>query len=477
MKNKHKVAVIGAGTGLSAALGLSQAGVHVSVFEASSRAGGHINSININGHILEGGAEFIGDKDFYPYVHRLFEYLGVQLDEFQLTNDFHTLDNDDHIISPPANFSSSKKNSCFAPLLSCFCGFFKQPNLHVSMHTLVMHLKEALNTYKITVQADNIPSGSVQTLEDFINTLEFMGDDKEYADKYLYPLLAAAWGIPIVQVKTFCAQYATHYLTGGANWYDAPAGLSTYIDKITEKLPGEAIQLNTAIQRIIPISQADGTYLYQLQKQDDTMVCDEHGNVELFNDVMTTVSAECMKSMLPLSLSANMFDLIDILGKVEYYDTTVVFHSDETYASEEGCVVHTRVCLENGLAANTACKHWKYEGDTPIFKTWVLPGQDKPNTEKTHQVLKYRHPIMDVRYYRAQEKLKAMQGQCGLWFGGILAGNNDSHESAITVAGQVAIGILSREGKLENSEMLNAVFHEAMATEPRPEGEVTRKLV
>ncbi|MDF1930822.1 NAD(P)-binding protein [Legionella pneumophila] len=91
------IAIIGGGTGLTTAWALeNQRKFHVTVFEENDRLGGHIHSIKINNVILEGGAEFIGPPALYPNVHRLFQSLGMALDQFELNMDFDNLKQRDH---------------------------------------------------------------------------------------------------------------------------------------------------------------------------------------------------------------------------------------------------------------------------------------------------------------------------------------------------------------------------------------------
>lgn len=83
---------------------------------------------------------------------------------------------------------------------------------------------------------------------------------------------------------------------------------------------------------------------------------------------------------------------------------------------------------------------------------------------------------MDKNYYEAQQALHAAQGEAGLWHGGILAGFNDSHESGVTAALQVAAQLNQREHCLDKNErlalfphILDSVLSSKLSTDMRVE--------
>lgn len=457
---KRNVAVIGGGTGLTTAWGLdNQDKFKTTVFESSNRLGGHIHSIKINDVMVEGGAEFIGSPDVYANVHILFKALGVRLDKFQLNMDFHDLNKGEHTVLPPLYETSSGKNSKWSCLK--FCGLFGKKNaqdeMRLSWDTLLTELCTMINLNEAIKDAKKklTSTGNMVTLEQFVDDYvrggpAVLNHRRKFADEFLYPLIAAGWGVSVETIKTFGAHYAMQYLEAELTWYDAPGGLSQYINHMARVCTNTSFQMETPIQKVVAVT-VEGETKYKLQKNDGTFFQDEPGHDALYDDVVLSTSGEVTAQLIAEIHGQELQELREKLSKVTYYDTTVVFHQDPKYLSENNTVVHSR--YDGTQSANTMCKHWKYpEGTVPVMKTWVLPGQPMP--EHVLHVAHYRHPVMNRHYYDAQNALHEMQGKTGIWYGGIIAGVNDSHESGVTVALEVAARMNQQEHTLENNERL-----------------------
>lgn len=467
---KRKIAVIGGGTGLTTAWALeANPNYEVTLFEANNRLGGHINSIKLDGVVLEGGAEFIGDKATYPHFHRLLKLLDIEKKPYKLTSDFHNISDDKHLVLPPIYSSSKgkKRTSSCLPSPHFFNRNSLQPNTHVHLTTLILQICKLFNINKLINQAKSklLHSDDVMTLEEFINQADLTVDKKTFADSFFYPLIAAAWGVSIEKIKSFCAHYAMHYLTAGDNWYDISNGLSGYIEALVLQCQRLKIALDTPIQHLIPCT-VEGETKYKLLKEDGDFVIDEATKEPvLYDDVVITTPAFISQRLLSKIDSEAAQDLTAALQKVEYFPTTVAFHQDPRYLSPENTVVHTR--FDGAQAANTMCKRWKfYRDETPIMKTWVLEGQERPNNvlKEVH----YNHPLMDKNYYKAQQALHYAQGIDGLWHGGILAGLSDSHESGVSIALEVARDICLRDKCLKDNPRLSQ-FEDLIAQVANPE--------
>lgn len=463
VKKVKNIAVIGGGTGLTTAWALEhQRKFNVTVFEESDRLGGHIHSIKLNNAILEGGAEFIGPPTVYPNVHKLFKYLGVALDPFELNMDFDDLKQKDHIVLPPVYHTSSGKTEDGTSLLNLIsCGLFgqrkKQTETRVSVDTILTEMYNLLEMNHLIIDAKNklLHPDNLITLEQFIEDFKqkcthMLVPIDEFVETFLYPLVASGWGVSIETIKKFGAHYAMNYLAAGKDWFDAPEGLSSYIDKIIAQCTNTQFKTNTAIKKLIPII-VEGELKYQLLKKDDTFVSGETGNPIVYDDVVLSTPGYVTGELISGIENDTIKVLQEKLANVTYYHTKVVFHQDPKYLSPYNTVVHSR--FDGTQSANTMCKPWKFnKGETPIMKTWVLPGQEMP--KNVLREVNYRHPVMDKNYYEAQQALHAAQGKAGLWHGGILAGFNDSHESGITVALQVAAQLNNREHCLHKNERL-----------------------
>ncbi|CAM2748946.1 amine oxidase, flavin containing [Legionella steigerwaltii] len=449
------ILVIGGGTGLTTAYMLENVmGFNITLAEKSERYGGHINSLNFGDHgIAEGGAEFIGAPESYPNVHKLFSMLGVKLKRFELNADLHKVSiehgKDDHLVLPPVYHSAEKNNHSLSDFFGCFFTDHNasQKEIRIDFGTLLNKFSDLLTLEWeiLRAQHEREPENinEVQTLEEFMEGFKkknpgFKEEDIDnFSNRVLYPIVGAAWGIPISEAKKFCAFYAMNYLALSKDWYDAPSGLSSYMDAMKAQCKNLDMRLNTEVTKLIPITDSESTK-YQAMLSDGTLMQTEKGIPLLFDDVVISTPAYASAAILPDIDTQDMQELKEALKKVRYYDTTLAFHLDPNYAPPRGTVVHTRV--EGDLAANTAQKDWKAKnGATPVKKTWVLPGQPMPNNIlKTEH---YKHPIMDKNYFIAQQKLHTMQKKYGLYFGGILGWKGDSHEDGTIAALQAARSI------------------------------------
>ena len=101
---------------------------------------------------------------------------------------------------------------------------------------------------------------------------------------------------------------------------------------------------------------------------------------------------------------------------------------------------------------STMAMHKKWLSSTPVFKSWILDSSKKLPRPLYAQV-KYRHPIIDAKYMRAQHAIQSIQGRDNLWFAGVYTFDINNHESTIISAMRVARGIAP------NSERLKRMGH------------------
>ena len=72
-----RVAVAGSGiAGLAAARELVSAGAHVTMFEAASRPGGHVYTVEAHGHAIDMGFIFC-NRELYPNFYNLLNKLNI----------------------------------------------------------------------------------------------------------------------------------------------------------------------------------------------------------------------------------------------------------------------------------------------------------------------------------------------------------------------------------------------------------------
>lgn len=467
---QKRILIIGGGTGLTTAYMLEHMPqFKVTLAEKTDRIGGHIHSADFGDHgMAELGAEFIGPPAAYPNVHRLFADLGVELQPYELNAHVHRINirhGDEHIVFPPVYFSTAQSNET-----TC-CDFFgaraRQSKLNVDHNTLLTQLDELLKIQSTIIRAKSKAApmriDEVETLEEFIErfkqkTVFSRAEIDSFANKILYPMIAAAWGIAISEAKKFCAHYALNYLTLNKTWYDAPRGLSSYMTEMRNRSRNLDVRLKTEVVKLSPVYLQPGNKpQYHAQLRDGSVMLEQDGSMALFDDVVISTPAFATKDILPNINVNEMNDLRAALEAVRYYETTLVFHTDKNYETPKQTVVHTRV--EGDFAANTAQKDWKARnGKTPIMKTWVLPGQAMPQpvANEPYYVQKHFHPYMGREYFIAQEALRRFQEKYNLRFGAILGGGGDSHEDATVAALKSAKSICDAYHCTQENQRLSA---------------------
>lgn len=475
---KYKLAVIGGGTGFVALWALSASKeVDGWLFEAKEKLGGNVQSPVILKIPREVGAEFIGPKsedqkpgDFdrsYRDTHRLFDQLKVKRMPFPLTMGFHNLKTNEFLALPPVEPYYSQEEDCLSSCLSCF-GLFKKTevatNLHISHSALWKHFLDLVNLETMIHEAKDIeafyesgqgnnpsqrlclatqkllPSNEVLTLEElaehFIQAVpidEVIKQRQAFVNDLLYPLIAAEWGLhKVAEVKNFCAHYAMHYLEtkgkskyGAPIWYHVPEGIQSYFDKMQADLsPRTKVKTNCPIVGIVPV-EVEGETKYKLRLEDRSFVCDEKGEVVLFSDLIIATPPYITQKLIEGIQDEETQALCEKLAKVEFYKTIIVHREVPDGEFKDKTIANTSYNPETDQAFNTVVKYF----NDNLGKSWWPP--ETPLPDDCLHTAEFFHPVMNRSYYEAEQAIHALQGKKGIFYGGTIAGTNDSHESGV----------------------------------------------
>ncbi|WP_068470228.1 FAD-dependent oxidoreductase [Candidatus Protochlamydia phocaeensis] len=411
---KQRIAVIGAGgAGLTTAWLLDQEHA-VTLFEAQERLGGHANSIeiNVNGTLvpIEAGFEFISPAHF-PYFYNLLKnILNVPLHEYTLTTSFYRTDGSDVLLLPPIHDGQIEWHS-------------------LSPHDIftMLEFEYLLEKGKSLLAVQDVGIA----LEDFLSPLLLTQNFKE---EFLYPFLAAGWGVSKEDMKKFAAYNAMKYVVEGKEtkhytWIEIAGGTQRYIQSLASQLEGTQVKLGAKIAKI--------TYeggLYTILEKD--------GTSSQFDHLVIATNAK-QASQLLAHIPEALY-IRSILGRIKYFDTTIAIHGDKRFmpdSEQDWRVVNVRYDGQN--SATTVYKKW-LSPSNPIFKSWITydvrPSQDKegPLPDPLYALAYYEHPLADLNYFQVQKALGMVQGEQNLWFAGNYTHDNDSHESAIVSAINIA---------------------------------------
>jgi uncharacterized protein len=425
-----RVAIIGGGgAGLTTAW-LLENDYEVTLFEWEDHLGGHCYTLPIqhDGVIsyIDTGAEFFSDS-LFPYFMNFLKILNVPVNKFVLTNSFYRTDGSDTCVIPPISN-----------------GQVYWDTLAPSNLFDLVQFKHVLDEGQriIDIQDTSI------TVSQFVENLTLTNGFK---NNFLFPFMAAAWGVSPTDIQSFSAYDVLKYFVAnqpsGLNpiyWNEIVGGTGVYIQTLADQLTKTAIQLNSRIQNIsydqnvYTITQAGGT-----QSQFDYLV-------------LATNSRDAASLIENIPEKA---DLAALLNQIKYYFTVIAVHSDPRFMPpnpNNWAVANIRYDGVN--SAMTFYKPW-IDGPGPVFRSWmtfdVLP-PDSWNAQPypLYATVNWWHPYITPEYFQVQRAVQTVNGNNNMWFAGIYTVDNDSHESVIKSAMRVGQGLAPNSARLQQLSTL-----------------------
>ncbi|MCA0403508.1 MAG: FAD-dependent oxidoreductase [Proteobacteria bacterium] len=461
---KPRIAVIGAGiNGVIAASSLPHDIIDVDVFEKRKKVGGNVRTLKLKIPVIDAdgnktiktvcidvGAEYIAPN--YPLVLRGFEITGKEdeLSPFELSIHLSNYDANKDIVAPPVLATSNGKeadakeasSSCF-PLATLFGASKKQPQLRFNIKEFFKDLSAFIDLdafIKRAQEAQFTGNETTPTLEEFVNSWAKNNQKKlQFANDFLYPLIAGGWGKSLDDIKKYKAHFALAYLTIGNKWYEATKGFRSYIDAFKQRYDDKVnYQFNTTITRIEAV-EIDGVKKYKLFTQAGVVV-DEEGKAKIYDQVIAATPSFVTKDLFADIEDPGVQKRVEAYQQVKSFPMDVVIHTDDRpiFDSSEGAMVRT-VC-ENGISTMSMKKAWKFDDSEQfVYKSWVppeLPHDDKrrPDPNKVMKTFSYRHYDMGIEYEQAYQATQAFQGQ-----GGIYSAMPESDSQNSSIAAGLAI--------------------------------------
>ena len=251
--NRHpeRVAIIGSGiSGLSLALALAhpdnQGRFAVTLYEKEGRLGGHSRTITLkDGQQANNGTRkknqwqeqdaqavkvdtgfIVYNEQNYPQLTRLFRYLGVVSQESEMTFCYHQRSSNYHFMSKKffLDWNHYFQPRHYALLIDIF--FFQQ-RARQSWANLASDI----------------------SLHDWLTSLRV---SRDLRDRYLYPLGAAIWSMPIDKIHLYPARYfAQFFFNHGLFtikqqpvWRTITGGSAVYVTAIANKISKWGVQID-----------------------------------------------------------------------------------------------------------------------------------------------------------------------------------------------------------------------------------------
>lgn len=405
------IAVVGTGiSGLSAAWLLSR---HhdVTVFEAADRVGGHSNTVDFespNGPVSVDTGFIVYNEVTYPNLTALFKALDVP--------------------TTPSNmsFSVSLDGGAFEYSGGTRFGLFAQKR-NLFRPRFWRMLTDLLRFYRNAPR--DLPSMGNMSLDDYLSRNRY---GQEFRDDHLYPMAAAIWSTPAMEVGRypaaqfvkFCDNHGLLLLRNRPIWRTVSGGSREYVERLTANF-ADRIKLATPVTSIRRVP-------------DGIDILDGNGQFHRFDDVVLATHADQTLKMLSDATHAEK----SMLGAFRYTKNRAVLHTDSSLMPKR----------------RAAWSSWNYVADTraragqPTITYWMNRLQPLGNAPDTFVTLNparepdestviteeiYTHPVFDENTERAQRHLWALQGYRNTWFCGAYFGagfHEDGLQAGLAVA-------------------------------------------
>lgn len=402
-----RIAIVGTGiSGLSAAWLLNRRH-NVTVFEATSRLGGHTNTVDVE----LAGSEVSVDTGFivynernYPLLSELFAHLSVPTQPSSMT--FAASVDDGALEYAGTSLSTllAQPANAFRP------GFLRMLGDVVRFNRLgLRHLEE--------------PPAEEPSLRGF---LDRHGLGRQLRDWYLLPMAAAIWSAPCSRILDYPARsllrfFANHGLLqtrGHRLWRTVTGGARAYVDRIAGEL-GPRVRLGTRI---------DGVRRSPLGVE----LRDGRGETYRFDQVVLATHADQSLAMLEDATERER----RLLGAFSFERNLAVLHQDPALMPRRRRVWSSWNYMgtrgQDGTS-RVSVTYWmnhlqSLRTERPLLVS--LNPLREPEKGTIHGEFAYAHPVMDMSAMAAQARMGEIQGEGGVWHAGAWLGQG-FHEDGL----------------------------------------------
>jgi hypothetical protein len=414
-----RIAVVGTGiAGNAAAWALSRR-YPVTVYERELRPGGHSHTVTVD----YDGSSVAVDTGFivynernYPLLTSLLAHLGVATIESCMS------------FSVSADHGAFEWKGGGANWLETAKGLFAQPSnlLSVSYLRMLRHILR-FNETSIADFARGALSGL--SLGDYFARRGF---STRLLRDYLAPMGAAIWSTPVQKMLDFPAEnFVAFFVNHCLLQYDRPAwrtvlgGSRRYVETMAAQY--RDLRLGCAVTSIARTPHG-------------IVVKDSHGRSDTFDHVILGTHTDQALGMLTDPDDAERA----VLGAIRYAPNTAYLHRDPRLMPKRQTAWASWNFLRwprQGEALNdVAVTYWmnRLQGideSKPLFLSLNPPFA--PDSQKTFGRYIYDHPQYDATAFRAQQRLKDIQGQRHTWFCGAWTGygfHEDGLRSGLAIA-------------------------------------------
>ena len=291
-----KIAIVGSGISGLGCAHLLKNNHHITLFEASDKPGGHVNTVDVSGKTGDYRVDtgfIVFNEQNYPNFVRLLELLEVDSQPTRMG------------FSVRSELTGIEYSGESIPGL--FGGIRNITDLkHWGM------VRDILRFHKLAQQTED-PN---ETVSEFVRR---NGLGERFESSFLLPLGSALWSCSIERFGTFPMEFLTDFLSNHKMlqaynrpvWRVLKGGSRTYVDKIVESL-GDRLHLSTAVRSV---RRSDNGVIITLPD----------GSEQFFDQVILACHADQSLNLLHHAEQEE----IELLQKFPYETNQVSLHSDD----------------------------------------------------------------------------------------------------------------------------------------------------
>jgi uncharacterized protein len=402
-----RIGIIGGGCAGLVTAWLLQGQHEVTLFERAPRLGGHGWTVDValaDGSSLpiDVGVEFFGDGASYPMLHRLLQFLDVPLRATSVGATIHGEDRRS-IVFPPWGGQRLDWRA-FTPAALADCVRFGRFLRKVARSDRAALRGMSLRRY-----------------------LESLGLPERFLQQMILPLLQAHFGMKRALLWDGDAddlvQYCRIMAPDGLKprpIFNIPGGVRRYVEALRKRLEGIRMRLGADIVRT---ERTAAGYAVRLG-DGESWECDQ---------LIIAAGPDAAPRLLPAGTPVD--GLRAALAAMTLFDARIALHGDQGVMPRDRRR-WSKFNIEDCEGESALTVWHRGAGRQSVFRSWA--GHHARALEPLYGTFDFHHPLVNESYHRAQNLIRARQGEDGLWIAGAYAAGNDSHESAIASAVAVA---------------------------------------
>jgi predicted NAD/FAD-binding protein len=429
-EKRKRIAVVGTGVSGLVAAHMLHPHHDVTVFEADSRIGGHVNTIDVT----VDGRDYAVDTGFivynernYPHFTRLLRDLRVETQPTDMS--FGVSD-----ATTGIEYAGSNLNTLFAQRRNLLSPSYVRFLTEIARFNRAARRLVDDEPRWHTDDRLPAPSASPEEEESLADFVARHGYSDTFVQRFLVPFGAAIWSadpetftrFPVRAYARFMHNHGLLELRDRPQWRTITGGSRTYVDALVAPF-ADRIRVATPVQKIVPREQSN-----------TVEVLTEHGP-ETFDRVIVASHSDQALRLLGDPTPAER----NVLGAIGYQRNTATLHTDPSLLPKNA---RARASWNYALDPNQSratVTYWMnrlQSIDCPRPLLVTLNRRDAIDDRHVLAELEYDHPVFDAAAMVAQRARHRIQGTRGVHFAGAYWGYG-FHEDGVQSGREVVAAI------------------------------------